>query len=382
MSIVEAIDSGDVNEVVRMLGEHPMLLEASTGLSGGAPLIYAAARGKLEILKVLIGKGANIHATTTNADKTALHFAARGGHEEVAAYLLENGAQVEQQDRGHYTPLMYASEEGHVRVVLLLLEHMGGQAQGLEVTDAWYSGRTALHWAVAGGHEEVVTALLRHGARADTRDRSGKSAIMTSLLGGELKIMGLLVDHLGTQALQERDGEGRSLLHIAIGRENCYRREDAVPYLLSEGLVPNLRDNQGETALMYAAMGISTGPDMEIMQTLLDYMGGEGLDERNNEGWTALHFAVNHGRPANVRALLVAGADPTIMDNQGRTPREIEGVRYQNQCAASFSVSKKRTVPFFGSTDDTSIVVCGSVWPVAESVLPDCSRLLIMGRML
>jgi ankyrin repeat protein len=278
---------------------------------------------------------------------TALHFAAIGGHEEVVAYLLENGAQVEQQDGHGYTPLMYASEGGHLRVVLLLLEHMGEQVQGLEVTDERDYGRTALHLAVARGHDEVVIALLRHGARADTRDLRGKSAIMTTLDQGDLKMMGLLVDHLGTQALQERDDEGRSLLHIAVERRNIYRRrrEDGVPYLLSQGLVPNLRDNQGETALMYAARGISTGPDMEIMQTLLDYMDGEGLDERDNAGWTALHFAVHHGRPANVRALLVAGADPTIMDNQGRVSREIEAVRYQKQCAASFSVSKNAWCP-------------------------------------
>jgi ankyrin repeat protein len=348
MSIVEAIDSGDVNEVMRMLEEDPTLLEVSTGLWGGTPLLSAVARGKLEMVKLLIGTGANIHATTMDIGKTALHFAAERGHEEVAAYLLENGAQVEQQDSQSYTPLMLASERGHIRVVLLLLEHMGGQVQGLEAMDAsWFSGRTALHWAVARGHEEVVTALLRHGARADTRDRSGRSAIMTTLDQGDVKIMGLLVDNLGTQALQERDGQGRSLLHIAVGQKKGYRRrrEDVVPYLLSQGLVPNLRDNQGETALMYAARGISTGPDMEIMETLLDYMGGEGLDERDNAGWTALHFAVHHGRPANVRALLVAGADPTIMDNQGRVSREIEAVRYQKQCAASFSVSKNAWCP-------------------------------------
>jgi ankyrin repeat protein len=332
-AMFRAIDSGDASEVMRLVDADPALLETGNNpWNKETPLMYAAAAGQLEIVKRLIGKGANISAMTTYVDKTALHFAAENGHEEVVAYLLQSGAQAGQQSREGFTAFMLACMRGHVCVALLLLEQMGGQAQGLEDTR---SGRTVLQWAARGGHAEMVTALLGRGARADTRDRIGMSPLTDAVHGGHLGVVMLLVAELGTQALQERDGEGKGLLHHAIER----RRENVVPYLLSQGLLPNLKDNQGKTALMYAARGISTGPDMRMMKTLLDFMGGEGLDERDNMGHTALHLAVYHGRPANVRALLVAGADPTIMDNQGRVPRFVGALRCYDQCNASFNVS-------------------------------------------
>jgi ankyrin repeat protein len=59
------------------------------------------------------------------------------------------------------------------------------------------------------------------------------------------------------------------------------------------------------------------------------------LDERNANGRTALHLAcitgfAEHAEVAKdiVRALLLAGADPTLVNNEGRTPRtfaEAEG---------------------------------------------------------
>jgi ankyrin repeat protein len=334
--MVKAIDSGDASEVMRLVDADPAQLELSTSYwPPETPLIHAAAAGQLEIVKGLIGKGANVSAMITYENKTALHFAAENGHEEVVAYLLQSGAQAGHQSREGFTAFMWACMRGHVRVALLLLEHMEGQAQGLEATDTYY-GRTALHWAAHGGHAEVVTALLGRGARGDTRDRIGMSPLTDAVYGGHLGVVLLLVAELGTQVLHERDAQGRSLLHHAIER----RRDNVVSYLLSQGLLPNLQDNQGETALMYATRGISTGPDMRIMKTLLKHMDGEGLDERDTMGRTAVYLAVNHGRPANIRALLLAGADPTIADAYGRVPRAGVGLPCYDKCVAAFSVSK------------------------------------------
>jgi ankyrin repeat protein len=339
--MVKAIDSGDASEVMRLVDADPARLELANNWQQETPLIHAAAAGQLEIVKRLIGKGANISAMTRHDDKTALHFAAENGHEEVVAFLLQSGAQAGQESREGFTAFMWACMRGHVRVALLLLEHMGAQAQGLEATDTG-SGRTALHWAAQEGHEEMVTALLRRGARADTRATYGMSALTDAVHGGHLGVVLLLVAEVGTQALHERDAQGRSLLHHAIGRK-C---ESVVPYLLSQGVLPNLQDSKGKTALMYAVKGISTGPEMRMMKTLLKHMDGEGLDKRDNRGRTALHVAVHHGRPANIRALLLAGADPTIADASGRVPRTgVGGLACNDQCAAAFSVSKNACYP-------------------------------------
>jgi hypothetical protein len=53
--------------------------------------------------------------------KTALHWAAEHGCEEVARLLLERGAKTDKQDRYGETPLHYAAEGGHLGLVKLLV---------------------------------------------------------------------------------------------------------------------------------------------------------------------------------------------------------------------------------------------------------------------
>src|SRR5262245_18445811 len=54
-------------------------------------LIAAAKKGDVEAVKSLIAKGANVN-TRTNYGATALHFAADRGHLEVIKVLVEAGA--------------------------------------------------------------------------------------------------------------------------------------------------------------------------------------------------------------------------------------------------------------------------------------------------
>ncbi|EDO41694.1 predicted protein, partial [Nematostella vectensis] len=56
---------------------------------------------------------------TEETQETALSLACCGGFQDVAAYLLQAGADIEQ---GSSTPLMEAAQEGHVDLVKFLLE--------------------------------------------------------------------------------------------------------------------------------------------------------------------------------------------------------------------------------------------------------------------
>jgi ankyrin repeat protein len=314
MSIFDAIRSRDANEVMRLLNIDPSLLEG-VDMSGGTygyrmtPLIHAARTGQLEIVKLLIGKGADIHARTSRSE-TALHWAAREGQEEVVVYLLDKGALASHQDSIGHTPLMSAARNGRTRVALRILDHMGGQ--GLEVKSQ-YGEYTALHLAIFEGLTDLVAVLLTHGAHADTTSRGGTSALQTAVGDGHLEIVKLLVDRLGPQALHKVTPSRGSLLHIALER----RSEKMVMYLLSKGPWPTVRDGRGETALMCAARSAS----IKVLRRLLDHTAGQGLNDRSSDGKTALHYAVLHNRPENVRALLQAGADPAIVDDLQWTPR-------------------------------------------------------------
>lgn len=105
---------------------------------------------------------------------TALHHAAEKGHEEVAAFLLGQGADASSRNNVGGSALTLAVEEGHLGVVSLLLRHMG--AGGLEARGR--DGGTVLHCAASRGHEEMVAFLLRQGAQADTMDSDGLTPLM------------------------------------------------------------------------------------------------------------------------------------------------------------------------------------------------------------
>ena len=60
---------------------------------GTTPLMYASSQGSNTFVSILLGSGADIHAKDEE-ECTALHIAARHGHEDVCHALIEYGANV------------------------------------------------------------------------------------------------------------------------------------------------------------------------------------------------------------------------------------------------------------------------------------------------
>jgi hypothetical protein len=111
--------------------------------------------------------------------------------------------------------------------------------------------------------------------------------------------------------------------------------DEVVSILLENGADCLIRENQtGFTALILAALYDYRG----IARQLIHHMGGHGIDERTIRGDTALWWASKAGHEDIVRDLLLAGADHTIADLAGQTPRQAaEG----NACVAMLEVSRR-----------------------------------------
>jgi hypothetical protein len=67
---------------------------------------------------------------------------------------------------------------------------------------------------------------------------------------------------------------------------------------------------------------------------LLLARGGDALelDARDQLGFTALHLAAQGGRAEAIRLLLQAGADPSIRNNNGRTPLDVARYHGRQPC--------------------------------------------------
>jgi ankyrin repeat protein len=55
--------------------------------------------------------------------RTPLHIAACYGKEDIALYLINRGQNVNSTDRWKKSPLFYALDNGHERIVRLLMSH-------------------------------------------------------------------------------------------------------------------------------------------------------------------------------------------------------------------------------------------------------------------
>ena len=115
-----------------------------------------------------------------------------------------------------------------------------------------------------------------------------------------------LIDRPGSISVNSRDSAtGESGLHVVIkGRDLPW-----VGFLLANGANMNLRDNQGNTPLMAAAL---IGND-EAADLLLRV--GAGPNIANSRGETPLITAVQTRNVNLVRLLLAAGANPRQTDN-------------------------------------------------------------------
>ena len=134
---------------------------------GMAPLYIAAQEGQLEVVRFLLGSGANKDQGTTDDGATPLYIAAQEGHLEVVRFLVESGANKDQgrTDNGA-TPLFVAAQIGHLEVVRFLVESGANKDQGRTI-----DGATPLIIASQNGHGEVVRFI--GGARWQHRLQAG-----------------------------------------------------------------------------------------------------------------------------------------------------------------------------------------------------------------
>ena len=87
---------------------------------------------------------------------------------EVAEFLLENGADVNAQDKGGLIPLHNASSYGHLDIAALLIKFH----TVVNATDKW--GFTPLHEAAQKGRTQLCALLLAHGSDPTLKNQEGK----------------------------------------------------------------------------------------------------------------------------------------------------------------------------------------------------------------
>ncbi|RYG87753.1 MAG: c-type cytochrome [Alphaproteobacteria bacterium] len=154
-----AVDLGDLAKQGD-LAAVTMALEEGTPvdqLEGGVTALYVASeQGNVELAKLLIDRGADVNLTV-KLQRTPLYAAVKAGQPAIVELLLGKGADPNKLAK-RQTPLHVAAESGCLQCVVALVD------AGAKVNALLETGAPPIHFAKRGGHEDIVSYLLEHGA--------------------------------------------------------------------------------------------------------------------------------------------------------------------------------------------------------------------------
>lgn len=205
----------------------------------------------------------------------------------------------ERDDLGR-TLLHCAASGGHQDMVELLLRHRADP----NAKDG--RGGTTLMWAAAQGHQGVMDLLVKHGVDVNAKDQRRQTALGKAARQGHLEIVRRLL-HLGADVEAEDDRKRRPL---GLAAEQGH--EAVVEALLEQTPQIDNQDFWGQTALMRAAQR----GHAVIVQTLLGH-GADVHKRKRLDEQTALMMAAEAGHRAIVAQLLGHGAHVNDQERRG-----------------------------------------------------------------
>ena len=321
---------------------------------GSTALLWLAHWNDVETADLLLKAGADAN-TANDFRMTPLSQACTNGGLEFVRLLLKSGANPNTAIATGETPLMTCSKTGNVDTVRLLVEY-GATVNAKEPTQS----QTALMWAAAERHSNVVSALIAAHADLKARSKDGFSAIHFAARVGDLETVQLLlaagVDiNIQTQTSQPQTADSEEPIVIGLTRTarggaagytpllvaTLRAQVDVALYLLDHGADPNI-DAPGFTPLHWASTtweGYAANPvygfedpmsgipdrqaKLRLVKALLAH--GANVNARMTKrqpsfatgytdcvGATPLLLAASVDDVEMMRILLAAGADPKI----------------------------------------------------------------------
>lgn len=235
------------------------------------PLMFAAREDDMESARLLVGAGADLNATGGDG-KDALSLAAFSGSYDIASFLVDNHAKVNQADAQRFTPLFWTVDRRNMETA------------------------PNFPWMVTTDPLPLIKKLLDAGTNPNS-----------------------LIDN--TPRARMREGAPRIVFATALMRAAFAGDIELVKLLLAHGADPHIMSSDRETSLMAACgTGFINGyhrqrtpaERLEVVQLLVGL--GEDVNAADSYGITPLMVAANLGDAAVVQYLLDRGADPAAHD--------------------------------------------------------------------
>ncbi len=165
----EAALRGDFWAVSKAIASNKNVAK-ETDAHGMTLLMAAAESGNLNVVKLLIAAGADIHQVTAN-NESALWFAAQNSQTKVVQFLLKKGAKSDGVEKSTGESLIFrVAALGDLKVLSALLKDPKVDVQAVNA-----NGETALFAAAREGNYEMAQFLIAKGLDPDQKNYAGES---------------------------------------------------------------------------------------------------------------------------------------------------------------------------------------------------------------
>ena len=242
-------------------------------------LMYACISGRLDCVKALINKKANILLKDKLLSNTAFHYACKYGYKNIVEYFLQNtDIKVDLPGEERMTGLMLASLYGHFELVQFLIEHKakltkkdkfkrtpllhavrGGQlkivnyllTKGAEYEFPDSSNNTPLHYACAYGFQEIAKILIKGGASPNPSNDWKYTPLEIGFLKNHLGIVKFLLDYVDVNVKFNLD---MRLIHYSFKKITKKVVDEEMRFLIIDKQCDiNVQDYYGKSIIHYLA---------------------------------------------------------------------------------------------------------------------------------
>ena len=291
--------------------------------SGETPLLQATRLGDLDVVEVLLARGAQVDARDPHYGQSALMVAVREDHPALAQRLLRAGADVNAQ-----------SQAGELQRVVLPSEVPVGTSQGVGINRSGLPDRgmrypitgmkTPLLFATRQGNFEITKLLVEAGADIESADANGITPLINAILNhsvvnvnrsgqsDHLKIAQYLIE--AGANVNAQDWYGQTPLWVAVDIRNLEFTVTATT---------NRVDREGAFALIEQLLAAGAAPNSRIKEFVPErrFIAGTGFNGWvDMTGQTPFLRAAIAGDLRVLRMLLDHGADPNITTTGGTSP--------------------------------------------------------------
>ncbi len=292
------------------------------GQGGFTPLLFSARQGDLETVKALLDAGASINTLSGGDSTSPLLMATINGHFDLAAYLLERGANPSLASDNGVTPLhaalnvqwapraLYPQPRTYLQQKITYLDFMkrlldkGVDPNVRLLKKVWYQ---EYNFPLLGVDEIGATPFWRAAYAAD------------------VDAMQLLVAHGADPNIPTIKPAGRPRTGDAAGRETIEDVSGLPPVPIAGPGIPPLQAAAGSGyGEGFAGNSHRTAPSgfLPAVKYLIETLHAD-VNGRDHEGNTALHQAAARGDVPMIQYLVSRGADVKAVNRAGETTADM-----------------------------------------------------------